>query len=44
MATRYVIPLSLKAINEVVVPRVSVKGPIIELAHVKLVPKFLYAL
>ena len=41
---KYVIPLSSKAVNEVVVPRVSVKGIMTELAHVKPVPKFPYAL
>ena len=44
MPAKYVIPLSSKAVNEVVVPRVSVKGIMTELAHVKPVPKFPYAL
>ena len=43
VAAKYVIPLSSKAVIGVVVPTVPVKGPIIESAHVKLVPKFLYA-
>ena len=40
---KYVIPFSLKAVNGVVVPGVSIKGSITKLAHVKPVPKFLYA-
>jgi len=44
VAAKYIILLSSKAVNRVVVPIVSVKGPIIESAHVKPVPKFLYAL
>ena len=37
-------PLSSKAVNGVVVPAVSIKGPITKSTHVKPVPKFLYAL
>lgn len=44
VAAKFVIPLSLKAVNEVVVPTMLVKGPIIESTHVKPIPKFLYAL